>query len=268
MCLIILALHAHPLYPLVVAANRDEALDRPTAPVAFWPDEDGLLAGRDLRSGGTWMGVTRRGRFSALTNVRDPRAHDPAAPSRGGLVVRFLAGEDEPLAYARAVAAGRLRTNGFNLLAGADGRLSWVSNTGGGPAEVTPGIHVVSNAALDTPWPKSLRTAAGLRRVLEARRAIDPEALFEILADRRTAADAELPSTGVPLEVERLLSAPFIVAPGYGTRASSLLFAARDGRAELLERRFDTSFRESGTSRFELEFPGWNSASEARFLPS
>ncbi|MDX9733595.1 MAG: NRDE family protein [Thermoanaerobaculia bacterium] len=268
MCLIALALHAHPLYPLVVAANRDEALARPSAPADFWPDADGLLAGRDEESGGTWMGVTRSGRFAALTNVRDGRPPDPLAPSRGGLVVRFLAGGDEPLAHARAVAAERVRRNGFNLLAGAGGRLAWVSNAGGGPAEVTPGVHAVSNAALDSPWPKSLRTAAGLRRVLEDGGAIDPEELFAILSDRRIAADDELPETGVPLEVERLLSAPFIVAPGYGTRSSTLLLAARDGRAELLERRFDTSFRESGTSRFELDFPGWNGRVETRFPSS
>lgn len=268
MCLIVLALHAHPLFPLVVAANRDETLGRPTAPAAYWPEEDGLLAGRDLESGGTWMGVTRAGRFAALTNVRDPRAYDPAAPSRGGLAVRFLAGEDDPRDHVRAVAAERIRRNGFNLLAGAGGRLAWVSNAGGGPAEVTPGIHAVSNAALDSPWPKALRAAAGLRRALAAGSEIDPEELFAILSDRRIAADDELPSTGVPLEVERLLSAPFIVAPGYGTRASTLLLARRDGRAELLERRFDATFRESGTSRFAVEFPGWNDRVETPFPPS
>ncbi|MHB8799164.1 MAG: NRDE family protein [Thermoanaerobaculia bacterium] len=268
MCLIVLALNAHPLYPLVVVANRDEALGRPTAPAAFWPEEAGLLAGRDLESGGTWMGVTRTGRFAALTNVRDPGAHDPGAPSRGGLVVRFLAGEDEPLAHVRAVAAERVRRNGFNLLAGAGGRLAWVSNAGGRPADVNPGVHAVSNASLDSPWPKALRAAAGLRRALAAGSTVDPEELFAILSDRRLAGDAELPATGVPLEVERLLSAPFIVAPGYGTRASTLLLATRDGRAELLERRFDATFRESGTSRFEVAFPGWNGAVETRFPPS
>ncbi len=267
MCLIVLALHVHPLHPLVVAANRDEALERPTAPAAFWPGVDGLLGGRDLASGGTWMGVTRTGRFAALTNVRDPRVHDPEAPSRGGLVVRFLRGEGDPCEHVRAVAAERTRRNGFNLLAGAGGRLAWVSNAGGGPTELTPGIHAISNAALDSPWPKSIRTAAGLRRLLAPGCAIDPEALFALLADRTMAADDELPSTGVPLEVERVLSAPFIVAPGYGTRASTLLLARRDGRAVLLERRFDATFRESGTSRFELEFPGWNGAVETRFPP-
>jgi uncharacterized protein with NRDE domain len=268
MCLIVLALNAHPLYPLVVVANRDEALGRPADPAAFWPEEDGLLAGRDLESGGTWMGVTRAGRVAALTNVRDPRAHDPGAPSRGGLVVRFLRGQDDPRDHVRAVAAERIRRNGFNLLAGAGGRLAWVSNAGGGPVELTPGIHAVSNASLDSPWPKALRAAAGLRRALAARRLIDPEELFALLADRRIAADDELPATGVPLEVERLLSAPFIVAPGYGTRASTLLLATRAGRAELLERRFDATSRESGTSRFELEFPGWNGAVETRFPSS
>lgn len=257
MCLVVLGLKAHPLHPLVVAANRDEYLERPSEPARFWPGEDGLLAGRDLRAGGTWAGVTRSGRFAALTNVRDPRALDPAAPSRGELVLRFLRGADGPLDHLGAISREPSRRNGFNLLAAAAGRLGWYSNAGGFPEEVGPGVHAVSNAFLDTPWPKARRSAARLADVLSRGTPIDPEELFALLSDRAPAADDELPDTGVGLEAERLLSPPFIAAPGYGTRGSTLLLVSREGRATFLERLFDAEFREAGTARFELDFPGW-----------
>lgn len=260
MCLVVLGLHAHPLLPLVVAANRDELLERPADPAGYWPGREGLLAGRDRAAGGTWMGVTRAGRFAALTNVRDPRAFDPAAPSRGGLVVDFLASREEPLGHLRRLAADPVRRNGFNLLGGAEGRVAWLSNASGAPREVGAGIHAVSNALLDTDWPKTRRTAARLAEVLGRGGAVDPEELFSLLADREPAPDEELPDTGVGLEAERLLSPPFIVSPGYGTRGSTLLVVARGGRAVFLERLFDARFREAGTARFELDFPGWDTA--------
>ena len=260
MCLVVFGLHAHPLHPLVVAANRDELLERPADPAAFWPGRDGLLAGRDRAAGGTWMGVTRTGRFAALTNVRDPRTFDPAAPSRGGLVVDFLSSREEPPAHLRHLAADPVRRNGYNLLAGAGGRVAWLSNAVGTPREVEPGVHAVSNALLDTPWPKTRRTAARLGEILARGAAVDPEELFSLLADREPAPDGELPDTGVGLEAERLLSPPFIVSPGYGTRGSTLLVVARGGRAVFLERRFDARFREAETTRFELEFPGWDTS--------
>jgi uncharacterized protein with NRDE domain len=257
-CLLVVGLRAHPLYPLVVAANRDELLDRPAEAARFWPGTGGLLAGRDARAGGTWMGVTRTGRFAALTNVRDPRAFEPSAPSRGELVVRFLLGGDEPLRHLGRVAAEPVKRNGFNLLAGAEGQLAWLSSAGGAPREVTEGVHAVSNALLDTPWPKTVRTAARLSAILGRGGRLDPEELFALLADRAPAPDAELPDTGVGLAAERLLSPPFIAAPGYGTRGSTLLLVSRGGRASFLERRFDEGFDEAGTSRFDLGFPGWD----------
>lgn len=259
MCLLVLGLRAHPLHPLVVAANRDEYLARPASPAGGWPEHEGLLAGRDLASGGTWMGVTSSGRFAALTNVRDPKRFDPSAPSRGELVVRFLASSEGPLEHLRRLASDPRPRNGYNLLAGAGGRLAWRSNAAAtAPQEVGDGVHALSNAFLDTPWPKTVRTAAGLARVLARGDVLDPEELFALLADRATAPDADLPDTGVGLAAERLLSAPFIVAPGYGTRGSTLLLVARGGRATYLERRFDEGFRAAGTSRFELGFPGWD----------
>lgn len=263
MCLIVFGLHAHPRYPLVVAANRDEFVARPSEPVGFWPGHDGFLAGRDLVAGGTWMGVTRSGRFAALTNVRDPRSFDASAPSRGELVVRFLAGTDEPIAHLDTLAASGERRNGFNLLAAANGRLAWYSNAGGEPREIEAGVHAVSNALLDTPWPKVRRSAAGLARILGREDEIDPEELFALLADREPAPVAELPDTGVGLATERILSSPFIAAPGYGTRGTTLLLVASTGRATILERRFDEGSFETGTTRFELGFRGWGPAERA-----
>lgn len=258
MCLVVLGLHAHPLYPLVVAANRDEFLDRPSEPARFWPEDPGLLAGRDLRAGGTWLGVTRSGRFAALTNIRDPRRQDPAAPSRGALVVRFLKGRDAPVEHLGRVAAEPVRRNPYNLLAGAEGRLAWYSNAGAGPQEVRAGVHAVSNALLDTPWPKTTRSAARLAEILGRGTRIDPEELFALLGDRDPAPDGDLPDTGVGLPAERLLSPPFVASPGYGTRGSTLLLVSRAGAASLLERRFDGAFQEVGTSRFDLGFQGWS----------
>ncbi len=167
MCLVVFGLHAHPLHPLVVAANRDELLERPADPAAFWPGRDGLLAGRDRAAGGTWMGVTRTGRFAALTNVRDPRTFDPAAPSRGGLVVDFLSSREEPPAHLRHLAADPVRRNGYNLLAGAGGRVAWLSNAVGTPREVEPGVHAVSNALLDRRFDARFREAETTRFELE-----------------------------------------------------------------------------------------------------
>jgi uncharacterized protein with NRDE domain len=204
------------------------------------------------------MGVTHSGRFAALTNVRDPRSFDTSAPTRGELVVRFLTGTEDPVAHLEQIAAEGSRRNGFNLLAAGNGRLAWYSNAGGEPREVSAGVHAVSNALLDTPWPKVCRSAVRLDRILGRGDEIDPEELFALLADREAAPDEELPDTGVGLATERVLSSPFIAVPGYGTRGSTLLLVTSTGRATYLERRFDEGFRETGTTRFELDFPGWD----------
>lgn len=268
MCLIVLGLFAHPRYPLVVAANRDEFLARPSEAAGFWPERPDLLAGRDLSAGGTWMGVTRSGRFAALTNVREPRAFDRTLPSRGELVVRFLEAPDAPLEHLRTLAARGERRNGFNLLAAAGGRLAWYSNKGSAPREVAPGVHAVSNGSLDEPWPKVDRSASGLARILGRQDEVDPEELFALLADREGAPDGELPDTGVGLAAERVLAPPFIASPGYGTRGTTLLLVPAEGRASFLERRIGEDFRPSGTTRFEIAFPGWGQPGLRPWLPT
>jgi uncharacterized protein with NRDE domain len=240
MCLIAVAWDAHPALRLVVAANRDEFYARPAVPADWWADAPDVLAGRDLREGGTWMGVTRAGRFAAVTNFRDPGFAQLAnAPSRGALVADFLRGSMDAEAYARDLSSRAAAYNGFNLLVGDDGGLFYLSNRAEGVRRLEPGVYGLSNHLLDTPWPKVVRA----RRAMEdALARVDAAAegwesgLWEMLADRVIAADDDLPDTGVGAERERLLSPPFIRSDVYGTRASTVLTIARDGEVRLVER--------------------------------
>lgn len=233
MCLIALAWQVHADYPLLVAANRDEFHARPSAPARFWPETPALLAGRDLAAGGTWLGVTRTGRFAALTNYRDPQA-PKGKKSRGLLVSDFLQAEADPLAYAEAVVAAGEQYGGFNLLLGTPRELVVVSNRGMPPRRLAPGVYGLSNHLLDTPWPK----VAKARRALQAELAApSAEGLLALLADAEPAADAELPDTGVGPAMERLLSPLFIQSPQYGTRASTALLLGRE-RIRFVEQAF------------------------------
>ena len=241
MCLIALRWNPGHATPLVVAANRDEFYARHTAPADWW--EGGrILAGRDLQGGGTWMGVTRDGRFAALTNVREPARFDPAAPSRGGLVVEFLAGREDAGDYLARLLPQAGGYNGFNLLVFDGEALLGFESRVPRVVPLAPGVHGVSNAAFDTPWPKVAALTAAM--------AADPddEALFAALSDPRVAPDPELPATGVPLEWERALSAAFIRRPGYGTRASTQV---RLGREEI---RFTERGYEEGSPAGERRF--------------
>jgi uncharacterized protein with NRDE domain len=238
MCLILLAHDAHPLYRLVVAANRDEFYERPTAPAAWWADTPHLLAGRDLREGGTWMGVTRTGRFAAVTNVRDLARLRTDAPSRGDLVRGFLLDAATPAEYLDRLRPGADAYNGFNLLVGDGASLHWFSNYAPTPRRLEPGLYGLSNHLLDTPWPKVAGGKSALREVLDAGTAIEPAALLAVLADAEPPSDAKLPDTGVGLAHERVLASRFIASPAYGTRASTVLLVEHGGRATLTERSF------------------------------
>ena len=236
MCLIVLAHRAHPEYPLVVAANRDEAHARPTAPASWWEGDPPLLGGRDLSAGGTWMGVTRDGRFAAVTNFREwpPEA---AERSRGALVAGFLRSADPPEAYAAAVAAEGDRYAGFNLLLSDGASLVYVTNRLEGWRVLDPGVHALSNHLLDTPWPKVVRARRAMHAALAAASGATLDApLWELLADRVVVADDELPDTGVGRERELLLSPPFITGDLYGTRSSTVLTVSASGDARFVER--------------------------------
>ncbi len=237
MCLIALAIDQSRRFPLVVAANRDEFFARPAARLGWWTPQAGgpaILGGRDLEAGGTWLGLTAQGRLAMVTNVRDPHRLDPAAPSRGQIVPQWLSGHEATDRFWMRTAL--LGYNGFNLIA-ADfkrGECFWASNLGEHPRRLERGTYGVSNASLDTAWPKTTALKAGLRQALSAADSVDAlsTALFAALADRQLADDAALPATGVPLELERQLSAAFIRAPErqYGTRCSTLVISERVGR--------------------------------------
>ena len=237
MCLVAIAVDAHPRIALVLAANRDEYHARSAAPAA-WGREGAfrdVLAGRDLMAGGTWLGVRRDGRFALVTNVREGKAQDPAANSRGELPLLALHADrtiDEAMAAIDAP-----RYNGFNLLAGDAVGFLWMSNRDAAVRRVTRGVHGLSNALLDVQWPKVARTQERLQSWLRGD-ATSFEPLFDALGDRAQATDAELPSTGVPLAWERLLSSPFIVSDRYGTRCSTVLAIDRGGHARFVERTF------------------------------
>jgi uncharacterized protein with NRDE domain len=252
MCLAVVAIGMHRRYALVAAANRDEFHARPTAVAQWWDDATpAILAGRDLAQGGTWLGVTGEGRFAFVTNVREPARYDAAASSRGALVPALLRA-DRPLAKAMDdVVARGAGCNGFNLL-GVDGvQASFGSNRGPASRPLAPGVYGVSNAGLDTPWPKLVRVKASLGRWMAGE---DPsiDALFDMLADTTPASDETLPQTGVTRERERLLSSPFIVSDDYGTRSSTIVTIDRDGWVRFAERSFDARGTITGDASFRF----------------
>jgi uncharacterized protein with NRDE domain len=235
MCLILVAWQTLPGFPLVVAANRDEFYARPCAAAARWPEDPRVAGGRDLQAGGTWLGVREDGRFAAVTNVREPSAPAPPpdAPSRGWLPRDFLLGGQSPEAFAALPDAGH---SGFNLLVGDRDGLWYRSNRDGPARRLAPGIYGLSNHRLDTPWPKLVSARARFASALSGLPA--REAIFGILGDREIVPDPDLPATGVPLPLERMLSAIFVQSEAYGTRACTVLTWRPTGGVVLEERRF------------------------------
>ncbi|WP_304639184.1 NRDE family protein [Pseudomonas sp.] len=237
-------------HTLLLLGNRDEFHARPTRPAAFWNAEGhhDLLAGKDLEAGGTWMGITRSGRFAALTNIRNP-ALQAGPRSRGELVRNYLTGDLPPGDFVASLAAQCDDYAGFNLLAGDLHQLWHLNSSERDPRPVTPGVHALSNASLDSPWPKTRCLRSALAGSLEA----CDDTLFELLADPRRYPDDQLPTTGISLDWERMLSAAFIIGQDYGTRASSILRIGLDGSASLVERRFGPMGRFEGDSRWALQ---------------
>jgi len=247
MCLILLAHRAHPACRLVVAANRDEWFQRPTAPAGFWADAPEVFAGRDLEQHGTWLGVTATGRFAAITNFRDPGNHRPDAPSRGRLVSDFLRSSVTPVSYLERLRPDAPSYNGFSLLVGDGAALCYFSNREEEIRSLESGIYGLSNQLLDVPWPKVRLGKERLARQLADR--IDVDTLLALLDDTGAAPDAELPRTGVSLEWERRLSALRTLADGYGTRSSTALLIGADGEVCVAERSFDERGRERSAVR-------------------
>jgi uncharacterized protein with NRDE domain len=254
MCLIAFAWNVHPHWRLVLIGNRDEFHARPSAPLARWPDSP-IMAGRDLQAGGTWLGATAAGRLGVVTNVRNPQAAT-AGLSRGLLVSDYLLGARDAVGQAQALLTRAASYRPFNLLL-FDAQAALVLGNHPQPyvRVLGPGIHALSNADLDTPWPKTCAIRQGLQAWVD-RADDDPLPLFAALADERVAADDKLPDTGIGLERERWLSAAFVRGERYGTRASTLVAIAHDGAGMLIERSFGPGGRAGRETR--LDFGGFS----------
>lgn len=253
MCLVLFSRSSHPDYPLLIAANRDEFYGRPTEPAGFWENNRQILAGRDLMAGGTWMGVSRKGKVALLTNYRDPSALMENAPSRGDLVRRFLENDQDGATYLHEVAHTAFRYNGFNLICGSlSGELWYYGTSGDEPKVVGPGIHGLSNASLNTPWPKVEKGREKMREILQKPR-IREKDLFSLLYDDVKAPEDQLPDTGVGRETEMMLSPMFIKSQDYGSRCSTVLMVGRQGDVTFAERTYDPVTYEAVTRTFMFE---------------
>lgn len=236
MCLILLAYRKDPRYPLVLCANRDELYDRPTVEANFWSDHPEVLAGRDLTHDGTWLGITKTGRWSALSNYREPGNTQTRPMSRGVLVRNFLIGTESPEGYAKLVQSQVHQFNGFNLLVGDVNQVVYMSNRMEGYQILTPGLYGLSNHLLDTPWHKVTRGKQALDFVLKAN-SVKIAALLSILDDQ-TPADHDFPDTGLTLGTEKLLSPIFIKSEKYGTRSSTAIQVDANDQVTFVERAF------------------------------
>ena len=252
MCLILFALQQHKDYPLVVIANRDEYYSRPTQAAHWWPDEPYVFAGRDLEAQGTWMGVNKNGRFAAVTNVRESGSFTPGRLSRGKLTRDFLSGHESAEVFLKGIEATAYDYAGFNLLVGDSSSLYFYSNRNPGIRCIPPGIYGVSNGLFDEAWPKLYSGKQALAATMKT--AVDNDSLMQILTDNATAEDERLPKTGVPVDIERLLSSRFIHSNDYGTRACSIVKFDNRGQIIFVEHNYDNAGRTSDfiTEEFQI----------------
>ena len=252
MCLILTAHRLDDEFPLIVVANRDEFFKRNTARISIWDDPSDIIAGKDLEAGGTWMGISSKGRFAAVTNFREPGVSLPSARSRGRLPVEYLHSSIAPQEWLEQQRGTGDQYNGFNFL-GYDGSelRYWSNRDSTSPALVPPGVHGVSNSILDTPWPKVERGKAALKDWVSSGNR-DAISLMDLLTDNSRALDGDLPNTGVGLERERNLSPMFIRIPDYGTRCTTAVLFHRSGLIRILERSFNEDSSIADTTEFEL----------------
>ena len=253
MCIILFAYKTHPKYKLLLASNRDEFYERPTEALSQWTKNRNIFAGRDKKDGGTWMGVTEDGRFSALTNYRDLSRIKDQPPSRGHLVSNFLKANTPAKIYLEGLKGSAGIFNDYNLLVGDRNDLYYFSNVSGELIKIEPGIHGFSNHLLNTPWPKVKKGKEELATIIK-REKIEKQAVIMLLNDTSTPPDSELPDTGVGLEWERALSSIFIKTEMYGTRASSVLTIDYNNKIGITEKSFvKTTNGEFTTNTISIE---------------
>lgn len=247
MCLILIALNAHRNYKLVVAANRDEFYDRPTLQANYWEESPFLLSGKDISAGGTWMGVTKLGRFCAITNYRDLNSINPTAPSRGEIVHAFLTSQKPKSEFDEFLLLESHNYNGFNLIYGSINELYYFSNQSNRIDKLNNGIYTLSNHHLDTPWFKNQKSKLRFEEILMAEQ-ISIDEMFEMLQDEERAPIELLPDTGVGLEYEKLLSPIFIKSEKYGTRSSTVLTVTNKNEISMTEITYDKGIESARVS--------------------
>ncbi|BBB27806.1 NRDE family protein [Amphritea japonica] len=236
MCLILFAYNYHPDYRLILTANRDEFYARPTRPMQYWPEQSSLVAGKDLEQGGTWLGLTNQGRFSALTNHRDGRQPKQGDRTRGNLPLDFLLSEQSCETFINSLSPDRF--DGFNQLIDDGEQLCYLSNRSHALQPVPAGIHGLSNAVFDTPWPKLEARKTALKDCIDSGE-LSSDKLIQLMANTDTFPDSRLPDTGITLDFERMLSASFIRSENYGTRATTALLIKHNGEAEIVEQNYE-----------------------------
>jgi len=252
MCLIFFALNHHPQYSLILAANRDEFYNRPSAPAEFWESRPDILAGRDLQDKtenlpGTWLGITGSGRIAMITNYRDFKNIKANAPSRGPLVTNYLSGNESAEGYLSNISKKAYQYNGFNLLAGTAKELWYYSNYGTDVYKLSSGIFGISNHLLDTPWPKLTTGKRVFSEIINSIPDFKAEDFIEMMADKTIFSDEDLPDTGAGIKRERMLSPAFIESEDYGTRCTTIILATKTGEISFVEK----SYRpEPGIKRF------------------
>ncbi len=251
MCLLLISYESHPKYKLIIAANRDEFYNRPAGHAKFWEDHPSVLAGRDLQAGGTWLGVTKQGRFAAITNYRDMKSLKKDAPSRGELVSSFLAGNDSCKIFSQNLLASAENYNGYNLLFSDLNYFYYFSNQTKKSIRLSYGIYGLSNHLLDTPWHKVEKSKTSFKKILNEEN-VSSNDLFEILSDTSTPPDELLPDTGLELEIERAVSPVFVSTPFYGTRSSTVIFIDRNDNVTFTEKSLKQETKEWKTSEFHF----------------
>ena len=261
MCLIIFAYQADSRYSLVVAANRDEFFNRPTRDADFWTANglgDHILAGKDLLAGGTWLGLTTSGRFAAVTNIRDPSQAEQKQKSRGELTLNFLAGSETPATYCQSLSSHFNQYAGYNLLVGDANEMYYVNNLEAELRQLEPGIYGLSNGQLNSPWPKVEHGRQQLKLLLDCDAELRTDQLISMMGNRTRTKDADLPDTGIPLELERRLSSAFIQNPErqYGTRCSSAIILASNGETRFSEQNYDESGNRTTAHFFDFSLDG------------
>lgn len=250
MCLLIIALEQHPEFPVIITANRDEFFNRPAKPMYKWEDEN-IIAGQDLTAGGTWLGINQNGHIAALTNYRDPSLIKENAPSRGQLPLEFLTSNENAIDYLTRINGKGNAFNGFNLLISDESGFYHFSNVTHKISGLEPGIHGLSNHLMDTPWPK---VRSGINKIndLIQRDQLDEASLLTAMHDKTLAPESELPSTGIPTDLEKKISSMFIRVKGYGTRCTTVIKIDRNNHGIVKERTFDE--QENVVSEQEFKF--------------